>query len=80
VGKPNQKPEFPPCGCTGWGKPSTSGYSLRFMIAVVDRMNAAPAIAEVKPEPEDDRHWERQVPDRPDFAREESITNDRGST
>jgi hypothetical protein len=67
VSKPDQKPESPACGCTGWGKHGTGGYSLRHMIAALDRMNARPGISEVKPEPEDDRDPVRQVPDRANF-------------
>lgn len=67
MSKPNQTPEFPARGCTGWGKPSPGSYSLRHMIAVLDRMNKL-AVSEVKPEPEDDRHWVRQVPDRADVS------------
>jgi hypothetical protein len=67
MSKPNPKPEFPVCGCAGRGTPSQGGYSLRFMIDVLDRMNGQPAVAEVKPEPEDDRYWARQAPDRADF-------------
>jgi hypothetical protein len=69
VSKPDRepKPEFSVCGCTGWGKPGTGGYSLRHVIAALDRMNGQPASAEVKPEPEGGRSWMWQGPDRPDF-------------
>jgi hypothetical protein len=66
VSKPNQKPKFLGCGCAGWGKPSAAGYSLRHLIAVLDRMNGQPVVSEVKPEPEDERHWARQFPAQAD--------------
>jgi hypothetical protein len=49
-------------------KPSTGGYSLYHLIAVLDRRNCQPTLVEIKAEPEDDRHWMRQAPGRPDFS------------
>jgi len=67
VSKPNPKPESPVCRCAGQSHPSEGGYSLRHLIDVLDRINGQTIAAEAKPEPEDDRHWARQVPDRADF-------------
>jgi hypothetical protein len=67
MSNPNPKPEFSVCGCAGRSHPGEGGYSLRFMIDVLHRMNGQPAIAEVKPDPEDDRNWVRQAPERADF-------------
>jgi hypothetical protein len=31
-------------------------------------MSGRPTVSEIKAEPEDDRHWVRQAPDRPNFS------------
>ena len=68
MSKPNPKPEFPVSGCAGRSTPGTGGYHLRHLIAVLDGMNGQPTVSEIKAEPEDDRHWVRQAPDRPNFS------------
>jgi hypothetical protein len=77
VSKPNPKPEFPVGGCAGLSLPAAGGYHLRHLIAVLDAMSGRPAVAEIEAEPEDDRHWVRQAPGRPDFSREERLIHDR---
>jgi hypothetical protein len=67
VSKPNPGSGFDPCGCTGRGKPVGRDHGLYYLTAAVERMNARPAVADVEPEPEDERHWVRQVPDRADL-------------
>lgn len=63
----HHKPDLPACGCAGRVRPGSGDYGLRHLIAALDRMNAQPAVAEVKPGPEDERHRVRQAPDRADF-------------
>jgi hypothetical protein len=69
-------PVIPPGGCGGENKPA---YELRHLIAALDGMNRQRAVGVIKAEPEDGRHWVRQVAGRPDVEGKEGIAHDRGS-
>src|SRR5690242_15300661 len=63
MGKANPKPEFPGCDCAARSHPGQAGYSLRHMIAALERMSAWPEVSDFK-QHENDRHGVGQVPDQ----------------
>ncbi len=62
-----QETEYAAPGCACRSDPGR--YRLRHLIDVLSQMNGWTACPEdIKPQPENDRHWVRQVPELADFA------------